>query len=170
MLIILQLFLEVKVPPTLGTGVSYFMEVSYDSGCSTMAIPNADLGQMLVQGGMDLVDTGFSNTAGGRAVSRRVDLMVRVLNREQTGVVLGWRTVRCRGYEHSTNRIFRGNLENECFTRIQPYLDRLYVGHTRTHLARMPAGSGAQPLEDRDFEPEDEGDNETDEEPYEAPI
>lgn len=122
-----------------GNGQAFTMKIGYDSGCSTMAIPLADIVPMMAPASVDLLPTVFSMTPSGSSSSRRTSLEVRVLSRDATKVLIPWHLVTCKGYPNIGARILRQSLEDSCFVCSHPHLQRLYVAYSKGQLVnRMP--------------------------------
>lgn len=115
------------------------MDVNYDSGCGTMALPLDDLAPMIASTPASMLGSRNTNTANGRGQAKIASLQVRILTRDKTKVLLPWAPVKCHGYINIRRRIFRGALEDSCFVCSHPRRQRLYVAHTKGQLmSRMP--------------------------------
>ena len=117
------------------------MNVNYDSGASSMALPISDLVPMMAPNTVSVLPTKMTSTASGQGQACYTVLDVRVLSRDATKVLTPWERVHCCGYVGIRQRIFRGSLENTCFVCNQPHRQHLYVAYTKNQLInRMPKG------------------------------
>lgn len=117
----------------------FTLDVNYDSGCGTMAIPFSDLRPFFAQDPNAKLTPLSTNTASGPSNAGAVDLEVRVLSRDGKEELIPWDTTDVHVYESIRRRIFRGKLETNCFVSNHPHLQRLYVAHTKNQLQiRMP--------------------------------
>ena len=115
------------------------MDVSYDSGSSSMAIHLNDLRQLMQEGSIQGLRMAQTNTAGGRANVHRTYLTVRLLSRDARKELMGRHVVCCNVYSGISTRIFRGPLERLFFMCNQPRLQRLYIAKTKAILQqRLP--------------------------------
>ena len=115
------------------------MDVSYDSGSSSMAIHLNDLRQLMQEGSTQGLRMAQTNTAGGRANVHRSYLTVSLLSRDARKELMGRHVVCCNVYSGISTRIFRGPLERLFFMCNQPRLQRLYIAKTKAILQqRLP--------------------------------
>ena len=115
------------------------MDVSYDSGSSSMAIHLDDLRRLMQEGSIQGLRMAQTNAAGGRANVLRTYLTVRLLSRDARKELMGRHVVCCNVYSGISTRIFRGPLERLFFMCNQPRLQRLYIAKTKAILQqRLP--------------------------------
>jgi hypothetical protein len=140
LIVFFQLKLEVLVRPSNGgNGQSFTMDVCYDSGCKSMAIPSADLSSLMTQAGIHGLVSIPTNTAAGKGRAHKARIRVQVLTRDATQILIPWHSVFCSCYGSIAYRIFRGTLESTLFLCNHPHQDRLYVARTKQQLLqRMP--------------------------------
>lgn len=115
----------------------YTMTVKYDSGCSAMATPLSELTSIIPD--PEDLHRVTTTTATGRMNTLFAYVQVRLLSRDKQKEVIPWHTVPCRGYQNIHRRIYRGNLENNCFVCNHPVKQRLYIIRSKGLLMhRMP--------------------------------
>ena len=122
-----------------GNGQKFTIDVHYDTGCSSMAIPFSDITVMMTTYGLNNLSKVRTRTASGQGMAQIVSLLTRVLDRHAEKELLAWHETCCHIYHNIGTRIFRSNLESSCFTCTHPSLQRLYVAHSKRQLClRMP--------------------------------
>lgn len=84
------------------------MDVNYDSGCKTMALPVDDLAVIIAPYPV--------SAASGKGQAKRADIKVRLLTSDKTNVLLPLAEVSCHGYVniHHFHRFTR-DLFGSCF-------------------------------------------------------
>lgn len=120
------------------TRFDHYVFSIHDSGCSSMAIPESDLGLLLRPGEAERLSYTGTETASGSMAARRLRVSVRVMLWDGAKQLTRWGSMRCMVYESINSRIFRGYLENKYFIGNQSHRQQLYVTHTRDQLALMP--------------------------------
>lgn len=80
--VVLELRAEIKLPfDQGGTGNAFSLDLSYDSGCSSMAIPRSDMTPDMLRVPLASLQPVRTRTASGRFLAHQVTMDVRVLDR-----------------------------------------------------------------------------------------